>query len=287
MRSYSILANLLALACATHGYSDATVDSLRASVKQVLARYGSDSFPVRYAFGPGDFMRPGNPKASGWGPTLQRAWLYAPNMEFSCVPVEDIRINAEGLRGRVIQRKSRHGDTTFLTGWDMVSEGQISFFDFSYALTRTGDTAEGQSGGNAETGGSLGHVSRQAIDFDAINVYATAEKGSSDTLFFEDPAGHRLACARISSIDINLTNGTNYHRCSAPGRKNQSRTLPRASLPPKCPVDTGEILLREITEAIGDFGFTVSDADNEDHEALFRSRADCKRYAAKLARRKR
>jgi hypothetical protein len=208
-------------------------------------------------------------------------------MGFNCAPVEDISIDAEELRGRVIERKSHRGDTTLLTGWGMVSEGQISFFGFSYALGGAGDTLEAAGGGDAETGGCLGHVSRQAIHFDAFNVYPTAESGSTDTLFFEDPAGHRTACPRISSIDINLTNGMNYHLVSAPARKSPNRTIACATPPPKCPADTGEILLREITQAIGDFGFAVEDTDNDDHEALFRSRTDCRRYAARVERKKR
>lgn len=276
--SNSALLLFLVLSCAAPCFPGSTVDSIRSDVKTVLARFDKDSLRVTDLFGEDDYLHPGHPRDSGWG-TLRKAWLYAPDLGSECKPIEDLRFDGDELYGHVIDKKTHIGDTTVVSGWDMASKERVSFSGFNVGILKSGDTAFGEAGGDAISGGSLGRVSRRALYFNGMNVYPIAEKEYCDTLVYEDPAGKRLACTRMASISIGWTNGFDYSSHSPPDRAKRSRTLHCATLPSQCRPDPGEAVLRELNERITGYRITLREDDSADCEALFRTRADCKRYA--------
>jgi hypothetical protein len=289
---------LLALACATNGFTEETADSLyslpslRKSVREVLTRYGRDSFPIGYGFEASDLLNPGNLEALGWDARVREAWLYDPEPGPGCRKIKDIRPDDPGWRGFITDSEDRSGDTIHISGWevywvyrDVLSGSNISFSSsVGIDLTKSGDTVEVSAGGLSRDSRTLGRVSRTALYFDGLAVHPEAEKCIRDSIVYEDSSGKRFGCDRTSSIQIVLNSSDGSFWSIFAGPKKGIRTVRCKTLPTRCPPDTGEIIRSEINKRIDGYRFTIRDSDGLCHEAIFRTRAECKRYAHRCAK---
>lgn len=277
------LSFLLIIACAAVCLAKSATNSLEAAVRKALSRFENDSLRIDYSFGAVDLMHPDRPKGSAWDPSPKKSWVYASDHGIECKLVDDLKIVGQGFRGIVIESRKARGNGTEINGWELVADGRLHFSLFGVSLTRSGDTAFKSAGGTTGFGGSLGRITRAAIYFNGIDVYPIAEPEYRDTLVYQDDSGNRTACPRISSIAINLSNDFDYSGHMATGKDSRIKTIRCAMLPKACPIDTAELILRGINEAISGFEFTIRNEDSAHFEAIFRTRADCERYAKRFA----
>jgi hypothetical protein len=281
---------LWALACATYGFAGETADSLfsfrslTVSVKKVLNRFGRDSFRIEYLFNGDDLLHPGNLEGSGWDANVRDAWVYVHESGSGCREIKDIKFIGPGWRGFMIDSEDHSGDTTHISGWEMLWGSGISFFAADFGITKSGHTVYSGWSGEFRTGGSLSRISRPAIYFDGIDVYPVAEKGIRDSIIYEDSSGNRFGCAQTSSIGIVLKGVDVFFGQAYVWPEKGIRTIRCETVPSQCQPDTGEILLREINKTIRGYWFTIRNDNRLCHEAVFRTRAGCKRYAHRCAK---